>query len=218
MNSFDHRSLTEACRHLFGDGIDVSPEFLSYIQLEGVRTAYRRRARETHPDRQGDESCEEFLRVRSSYELLSSFINHRPVSPVCSISHRSHSISRCTGPILFGRFLHRSGVISFQELLDALAWQRSTYPRIGELARERCGLSRSDVLRIMTSPFHGRFGARAVRDGSLTTLQVERLLLVQRYFKKPLGEYFVQKGILTQDDVKALVRDQRLHNASVRFR
>lgn len=221
MNAFDHRSLTEACRQLFGDAIDVSPEFLCYLQLEGVKSAYRLRARQTHPDRHGDSSCEEFLRVRSSYELLSSFIHHRPASdadPPLSIHRRHRTVSRCAGPLLFGRFLHRSGIISFQELLNALAWQRSTYPRIGELARERYGLSRSDVMRIMTSSAQGPFGARAVCVGSLTSLQVERLLLLQRFFKKPLGEYFVEKGILTPDEVRALVRDQRLHNASVRFR
>jgi len=41
--------LFSACRVLFGPQVEITLEFLNYLQESGVKDAYRRRARETHP-------------------------------------------------------------------------------------------------------------------------------------------------------------------------
>jgi hypothetical protein len=218
MYPFDHQQLFSACRTLFGEEIDCTPDFLFSIQPEGVRSAFRDRARQTHPDRNGSVDTSDFIRVRESYELLATFLTHRSYLPrgrrtwAHSLSPR-HETGR---PLLFGRFLHRCGIITFPQLLNALAWQRSTYPRIGVLARERGGLTPHDVRRVILSPHPGRFGEKAVRCGLLSPEQVRRLLLLQQYHKKPLGQYFVDQSILTTDDLLCLVREQRLYNAARR--
>ena len=40
-----------ACRTLFGPELQLNREFLSYLQPAGVRSAYRKKAKVTHPDR-----------------------------------------------------------------------------------------------------------------------------------------------------------------------
>jgi hypothetical protein len=50
-HSSSHSELYHACRILFGTELQCSPEFLDYLQISGVKSAFRRRAMETHPDR-----------------------------------------------------------------------------------------------------------------------------------------------------------------------
>ncbi|MBU0483009.1 MAG: molecular chaperone DnaJ [Proteobacteria bacterium] len=44
------QELFKACQILFGGELDVSREFLEYLQPSGIKSAYRQKARETHPD------------------------------------------------------------------------------------------------------------------------------------------------------------------------
>ncbi len=39
-----------ACKTLFGNHIDISRDFLSYVQPSGAKSAYRKKAKENHPD------------------------------------------------------------------------------------------------------------------------------------------------------------------------
>jgi len=43
--------LYNACHVLFGSEIDISVDFLRYLQIPGLKAVYRRKALETHPDR-----------------------------------------------------------------------------------------------------------------------------------------------------------------------
>ena len=45
------QELYRACRIIFGPDLTVSREFLEYIQSSGVKSAFRKKAMETHPDR-----------------------------------------------------------------------------------------------------------------------------------------------------------------------
>ena len=51
MNAITETEVVQACQKLFGDNIDISKDFLyTYIQPSGVKSAYRRKAKENHPD------------------------------------------------------------------------------------------------------------------------------------------------------------------------
>jgi hypothetical protein len=43
--------LFHACQVLFGPDIDVSSDFLRYLQMTGLKAVYRKKALDTHPDR-----------------------------------------------------------------------------------------------------------------------------------------------------------------------
>jgi hypothetical protein len=70
------KELASACHTLFGPDISLSPDFLSYLQLSGLKTAFRKKAMESHPDRSnfldaaGRDLHAEFLSTRYAYELL----------------------------------------------------------------------------------------------------------------------------------------------------
>jgi len=73
--------LFRACQILFGPGIGVSHEFLEYIQPSGIKSAYRRLARVTHPDAarggDGEISHNRFIEANWAYESLTEYISRR---------------------------------------------------------------------------------------------------------------------------------------------
>jgi hypothetical protein len=76
--------LLSSCRILFGSDVEITSDFLWYLQLEGARSAYWRRAKESHPDAHPDAETHmqdklgyEFDRVAQSYQLLCKFLRYR---------------------------------------------------------------------------------------------------------------------------------------------
>ncbi|MBF0456630.1 MAG: DnaJ domain-containing protein [Nitrospirae bacterium] len=75
--------LYDACRVLFGKEVRIDRQFLEYIQPSGVKSAYRKMALATHPDRfavlganiQADTS--NFRTVAEAYEKLSKYLKLR---------------------------------------------------------------------------------------------------------------------------------------------
>ena len=82
--STDEQQLLRSCTVLFGDDLHVSREFLDYLQLSGLKSAYRKRALETHPDRMFGtdragrmQAAEHFHSVQHAYEDLLHFLRTR---------------------------------------------------------------------------------------------------------------------------------------------
>lgn len=80
-------SVLTACRVLFGADVVLNDDFLAYLQPEGAKSAYRKRARESHPDahpRVDGEHLQrlkhEFATVSDAYRELSTFLKYRPQS------------------------------------------------------------------------------------------------------------------------------------------
>ncbi len=78
------QDLFDACHVLFGRQVQTSRSFLEYLQISGVKSAYRSKARETHPDMLGGggefakrRGIELFQRVQEAYESLSSYLDAR---------------------------------------------------------------------------------------------------------------------------------------------
>ncbi len=75
------QELYNACYALFGPNLTVNRDFLEYLQPTGVRTAFRKRAFETHPDRDNakngksfKQDTDNFLIVQQAYENLSNYL------------------------------------------------------------------------------------------------------------------------------------------------
>ena len=78
------RELFHSCEIIFGQELSISREFLDYLQLSGIKSAYRKRAMETHPDRAAMEDNlaqqqghELFHSVQEAYENLTTFLEAR---------------------------------------------------------------------------------------------------------------------------------------------
>jgi hypothetical protein len=74
----------DACRTLFGQGPDISGGFLHYLQPSGVRSAYRKMAKETHPDffyskdiLIQQQQTELFRSILDAYEIINRFFKER---------------------------------------------------------------------------------------------------------------------------------------------
>lgn len=225
--------LFRACRLLFGDGLSLSREFLYYIQWSGLKSAYRRRVHELHPDKSGG-SADEFIALQRAYEELGEFLSARdngrdparrrpaggkpapsPARPASSAAAGAARLPR--RPLLLGHYLYYSGLIDWRTIVSALVWQRSHRPRIGEIARDAGMLSAEQVREVLLrrrtlEPF----GAAAVKLGLLTRAQVEELLRRQRLRQRRFGEYFVEKGIFSREEMLRFVAGLERHNAGVR--
>ncbi len=231
--------LFSACTELFGSHVQVSVDFLKYLEPSGIKAAYRERVFETHPDRARllgipeDKLAEHFKKISSAYEILSLAIrdkgrfiteNKETVRGVWSKSgaskpqekdHPHFSSSRVMPrrPLRIGQFMFYSGFISWHSLIDAIVWQRKNRPLIGRIARSWNLLTEEEIGYILKHKAAGeKFGEYALRKGLLTRGNLMALLGKQAMFAKPLGAYFIDKGILTPLEVERLVRRQHRHN------
>jgi hypothetical protein len=74
--------LYDACHILFGSDIDVSVDFLQYLQIPGLKAVYRRKALENHPDRAIALALppvtleEQFKKINSAYQELHDYLEN----------------------------------------------------------------------------------------------------------------------------------------------
>lgn len=222
-------SLLEACRILFGEDILLSPEFLHYLQEEGVNSAYRRRAVEIHPDKaivsgRSVRQCEEeFHTLKVACEMLRNHIASKKILNRKSLEKKGQEKEGQTYPyalpqqkLPFGRFLYRIGVIEWRQLVEALAWQKSGRMKIGELGVSLGYLDQDSVYVILkNSGKDGAFGLTAEKMGLLSSVEVSDLLDRQRRMQKKIGQFFVEQGLLTSLELYQLLSQCREHNQRI---
>jgi hypothetical protein len=231
-------SLFNACRILFGAEIELSRDFLFYLQPSGVKAAYRQQAKQSHPDtiahcsaadqrQQGDR----FRQVTEAYQLICAFFKQREAGiwrqERQSLLDRMASSRRPpkpqplyyngqlpARPLEIGRYLYYRGAIPYQALIQALGMQRRQRPSIGRIARSWGWLSGEGVNAILYCQGHeGRFGEKAAHLGLLNQLQIDTILNYQKTRQKKLGQYFVQMGYLSHQQMERLAHDLHRHNA-----
>ena len=232
LHNYDY--LFDACKELFGPEIETCPEFLHYLQPSGVKSAFRRMAKETHPDyfaqipHLQDTQAAHFCRVKSAYETLSTFLSQREQEMPLRAARQSSAPQRHRPPVRknpyaedmsqavpqrtlqLGRFLYYRKVISFRELLQAVSWQRASRSSLGFIAREWGWMTASDVFAVMSAKLPGKFGEKAVRLGLLDPGRVKMILLEQKIRHQRIGQYF---KMLTPQELDLLLRELRLHNS-----
>jgi len=236
MTQVTETHVINACRLLFGSELNMSRDFLFYLQPSGAKTAYRRCAKESHPDLfcNADPSLYQqqtarFQDVTGAYQLICDFLTQRDNGlwkPASAAPPRRTARRRPPKPpngsdlpwrtFEFGLFLHHRGIIPYQTLIAALVWQRSQRPVIGEIAR-RWGWLNDRTTRAIISyrgPY-GRFGERAIRLGLLSPFQVQTLLRYQRNLQRKIGEYFIEQGLLSDVEIAQLLKEMLDHNARV---
>ena len=105
----------------------------------------------------------------------------------------------------FGLYLQKKGIISAEQLVDALEAQMNTLVPIGQIALEEGILSARDifdVLRAQKDSPNERFGDVAIEMGLMTRDHVMRLLMIQADRKRPLAEILVGQGALSQEQME----------------
>lgn len=84
MSMIDETDLYDACKVLFGSNVRVDKKFLQYIEPAGIKSAFRKKALVTHPDRYASYSedvqkdyAEQFRHLTSAYEKLTKYLKMR---------------------------------------------------------------------------------------------------------------------------------------------
>ena len=109
-----------------------------------------------------------------------------------------------------------AGVV--RSIAASIAWQRAQRPPIGRLAVEHGFLAHDDVGVILERRREAGanatpFGEWAVRLGYLTPFQVLALLGMQLRLQRPIGQWFVARGIVGVDEIDAIRSRIFRHNA-----
>ncbi len=230
-------ALLYACRVLFGPDVEISREFLHYLQPNGVKTAYRQRAKESHPDRshlhdplQQRRQLDRFREATEAYKLVCTYVRLRDTRPVRQErtspfdtlvqAHRARTSVQSfhdgpvpEQPLELGRFLYFRGIVSEQTLKSALSWQQRQRPSFGRIARSWGWLSAEAIETILyCQDQNGPFGEKAIRLGYLTGEQTAAILSYQQTRQKRLGHYFILLGCVTAQQLEALLLDLHAHN------
>jgi len=232
-----------ACRTLFGPELQLNRDFLSYLQPAGVRSAYRKKAKTTHPDRFAASSHatrsrqqQLFQDLNQAHQTLQSYLKQKKHGPGGNFSTRRTSRPAYSQPkyqrrdpsrpargplparpLQFGLFLYYLGIIPFTAVISAIIWQRQQRPVLGEIACRWGWLQESDISRIINHRcgLH-KFGERAEQLGLLNPLQVRTLLFHQRSRQKQMGHYFVSQGYFDEATLHQLLHRLAEHNRTFR--
>ena len=234
-----------ACRTLFGPELQLNRDFLHYLQPSGVRTAFRNKAKQTHPDRfavatshvrekqhqlfqdlnQAHETVLIFLQQRKALQNSHRFNSHRSSSQQPQQRQRQERPPNSkyyrgpmpSRPLQFGLFLYYLGIIPFNAVISAISWQRQQRPILGEIARRWGWLDDMQIKQVLAYRNGARkFGERAELLGLLSSLQVRALLLHQRSRQQQMGQYFTGQSLFDEESLHQLLRQLAEHNQAHR--
>lgn len=207
-----NQDLLNAYHVIFGSSGGVSVDILRHLHPSALKTAYRRKAFETHPDRSlvvgkmENEMSNCFVELTLAYETLQSALkafhsngveydyyikrefNKRATNTVnrndeADLFYKGRLPKR---KLLIGQFLYYSGIVSWKRLIEAISWQKMQRPPIGQIALKWGILSEHDIQAIL-------------KQRSL-----------ERNFHKRFGEYAWRKGYITSYELLALLGKQRM--------
>lgn len=218
--SITEHELCRACEVIFGPELSVTREFLEYLQPSGIKTAYRKRAMETHPDRfiAADEilqrrNSELFLAVQSAYENLLSFLRAREQGfqlPLPTASHKSPPRPTPAKPPtpnrprsrqrpkadFAGRPTNRHG-----------AWRNGSQARRSDETSNSASFWNAEQL--YSGPLPSRrllVGHFLYYSGITTWRTIVQALIWQRMQRPRLGEIGQRFGLLKEDEVLHILR------------
>jgi hypothetical protein len=236
---------------------------------DALKTTYRRRAMETHPDRaralgrSERDLAREFKVVADAYRVLATLrggpLPHGAVRAPRPAPARASAATAPRPPaprpervrvhvrpppapaarpatggprvragvrpedlprrrLRLAEYLYYSGRVRWTELVDAIAWQRAQRPPLGRIAVDFGFLRPDDVGVILERRREAAanaipFGEWAVRLGYLTSFQLLAALGQQLRLQRPIGQFFVERGVVEPDELDDIRRRILRHNS-----
>jgi hypothetical protein len=238
--------LLSAYSILFDSSFVFSMAYLNSLQPDELKTAFRKKALATHPDRSMTLGLTEselqvrFQKVSKAYEVLKFYVTNKKGTLFTSLDNRSGARKADNYPknkscerkwredhffqgmlpdrrLKIGQFLYYSKIISWQTLIDAIVWQKKQRPLFGQIARDWGYLTSEDVVRIISQKrYQDRFGDFALRNGYLTPFQQIAIAGRQRICQPLIGSHFIRKGVVTESQMKIL--NQRVQSYNMKYR
>lgn len=113
----------------------------------------------------------------------------------------------------FGRYLYYKGLISWDSLVEALMWQAEQKPLLGEVLVGRGDIGRSELQQVLLAKANGEFfGDCAMRLGLANSKQIRAALDLQDKKQRPVGTYFLKRGLLQYDSLQRHLKKHQEHN------
>lgn len=188
----ERAALLAALRLLFGPEVQITNQFLDYVQPSGVRRAYRLRVLETHPDL-GRGARESFLAVRDAYGLLMEHLLERgqgresavPLTNEPGSGFNSRPSPSDDEPLVVRPF--------------ALVRERRVFAATAAGERFYRGAMPRRVLR---------FGHFLYYAGLTNWRTISRILIWQRIQRPRLGEVCRMEGLLSTTEISRVLTRQ----------
>lgn len=223
------KELFRACEIIFGPELNITRDFLEYLQISGIKTAYRKRAMETHPDRYAangnlllSQDTRLFHAVQEAYENLMRYLKARengyrlPLNrqktwgagngpaPYASKAAHTHTRAASSGNPSWsqkkeGPFA-RAGNTSGQQ---NTAWKKASQ------ATDLKTFWQTDAF--YSGPIPNRrllFGHYLYYSGVTTWKTVIQALVWQRMERPRLGELGRRFGMLTEEEVLIILKNR----------
>jgi len=196
MTAVVQQELFQSCRVLFDLDREVCWDFLNYIQLSGLKSAYRKKVRETHPDLAVGQNlvvqrrrADRFMVVQQAYENLSGFLRDRDQSPPVK-TRRHNGSAKAPSPA------------RPQPAKGAGPAARPAAPQAGSWNFEA----------LYQGPMPRRpllFGHYLYYSGAITWRTIVSALIWQRKQRPRLGELGYRLGWLRPHDIQGIVCDRQ---------
>ncbi|MFP4521599.1 MAG: J domain-containing protein [Fibrobacterota bacterium] len=230
MNTYNYtmNDALKACRVLFGPDVMVSADFLDYLKYPGLKCAYREGAKKFHPDKATvlgkapEEMEKDFKCFNQAYEILVPYakgIKKPGSSPAVKKSGKPGSGDHYykgripVRPLRIGQYLYYKGIISWNTLINSLAWQRINRPPLGITALKDGLLNREQLSLILKNLKPGKFfGETAVEIGFISKTELIKLMAKQRMQGYRLGNYFIAENLLSKSRLSDYLRENFIHN------
>jgi hypothetical protein len=115
----------------------------------------------------------------------------------------------------FGGFLLNKGVVSSEQLIDAMKKESTTHIQLGTLAMHAGLMDAAQIEDVRISQTHTdkRFGEICIEKGYLTAEQVEELLASQYPKYLLLGQILEEQGVFDQSTFNDLVQEYIRENS-----
>ncbi len=194
------RELFRSCEILFGANLAVSNEFLEYLQISGVKSAFRKRAMETHPDRQIAENrlpyqngAVSFHTVYEAYTRLMGFLEDKESDK--NFADRPETMVAGTVPPSPAHDRPRSSPWTTIKPMDLAGHKR----RDGRFANTETYYNGPLPHR------HLLFGHFLYFSGLINWRTITKILTWQRIGRPRIGELGHRLGIFDQQDIATIL-------------
>ena len=211
--SLHESEILKACRTLFGPDVLLDRNFLTYIQPGGVKSAFRVRAKETHPDRFADNpriqrrQAELFHDLMRAYELVGAFLTQREQglwAPPKSASTTCGPVRDASQPRRRSDQGSAQAPRPHQGPLQGRTYQLGMYLYSHGFISYRALIEALVWQRRQRPPL----GETAQRWGWLDETKI-RSILAHRGTSRRFGEKAIELGFLTAFQVRTLLYHQR---------
>ena len=189
-----------------------------------------------HPDRaringKNEELIsEQFKRLNNAYSYISPFLKSKRyisipyIKPYSKYQHTKHKYSRASYSshkkrvlpklkLRLCRFLYHKGIINYKTIINALVWQLKNRPKVGEIALLNKFITFEKILDTIKNRKIGeKFCEAAVRLDHLNTHHVSHIFKIQNSYNAPIGKYFLEKRILTRNQLHSILLELKKHN------